>query len=138
MNRNRYLFVRIDDVCPGMNIVKFEKTLKLLDEYNIRPLLGIVPNNQDLSLNNENLISNFWEYVLDLKKKGFVVSQHGYNHVYVTDCSGILKINKRSEFAGLSYQNQYDKLKSGKKILEQNDLDTDVFMAPSHSYDKTT
>ncbi|MBR3423503.1 MAG: DUF2334 domain-containing protein, partial [Clostridia bacterium] len=51
---------------------------------------------------------------------------------------GLICRRRMSEFAGLEYDVQFDKLNHGKEILEQNGLPTDVFFAPGHSYDRNT
>ncbi|NTW33617.1 MAG: DUF2334 domain-containing protein, partial [Bacteroidetes bacterium] len=35
----------------------------------------------------------------ELQKKGFLIALHGYQHRYVTENSGIMRINEYSEFA---------------------------------------
>ena len=66
-----------------------------------------MPDNQDPALVVGASQPGFWVYMRQLKKKGWVVAQHGYQHIYKTKDSGILKINQRSEFAGLPYDEQY-------------------------------
>lgn len=130
--------VRFDDVCPCMKTENFNILCKALEEKNAFPLLGVVPCNVDENLNcvEENL--NFWEEIKKLKEKGYSIAQHGTYHEYVSSNGGILNLNKRSEFAGLSYENQYEKIKKGKDILLSHGIDTNIFMAPSHSYDINT
>ena len=36
--------VRMDDITPDMDWEKFEAFKTILDKYNIKPLLGIVPD----------------------------------------------------------------------------------------------
>ena len=50
----------------------------------------------------------------------------------------MLGINQNSEFAGLSYEIQYEKLKRGQEILRKSGVCTDIFMAPGHTYDADT
>ncbi len=52
--------------------------------------------------------------------------------------SGILKINNRSEFAGLEFEEQLGKLKEAINIFNKNRIATSIFMAPSHSFDMNT
>lgn len=73
-----------------------------------------------------------------MQQDGWSISQHGYCHVYETEDSGLLGINPFSEFAGLSYERQYEKLKKGKDILKSHRIETDIFMAPGHTYDANT
>jgi Uncharacterized protein conserved in bacteria (DUF2334). len=128
----------MDDICPQMNMEKFLEYKMLFDEFDIRPLIGIIPDNQDDSLKYNNDFPNFWEMMRQLQQDGWAIAQHGYQHVYDSEEAGILSKRKLSEFAGLSYENQVEKIKKGQRILAENELSTDIFMAPGHSYDLVT
>jgi predicted deacetylase len=129
---------RMDDICPTMNWLNFYKVIQILKENDIKPLLGIIPHCEDKKLCCDIPSGNFFDIMRKFKDEGYLFAQHGYNHVYVNDNGGILKINRQSEFAGLTFNEQLKKIKNGKKIMEQQELVTDIFMAPSHSYDKNT
>ena len=70
--------------------------------------------------------------------EGYVPAMHGCNHVYTTDDAGIFPLNPFSEFAGVSLYDQLKLIGYGKKLLRNKGIDTDVFMAPGHSYDINT
>ncbi len=129
---------RLDDVTPDMDWEHFEAAEALFEKYHLYPLLGIVPDNRDLHLKAGECRKDFWELMRTLKKRGYTIAQHGYRHVYETTDAGLLGINPFSEFAGLPYAKQREKLEQGKKILQEQQLETDIFMAPGHSYDKNT
>ena len=40
--------IRLDDAPPKMNPHGWEKMERLLDKYNIRPIVGIIPDNKDV------------------------------------------------------------------------------------------
>jgi hypothetical protein len=44
----------------------------------------------------------------------------------------------QSEFAGLQYREQLEKISAGKAILARENLASDVWVAPSHSFDRET
>lgn len=73
-----------------------------------------------------------------IRKKGYKIAMHGFNHVYDTKTRGNINCGFKSEFAGHSFIKQYEKIKKGKEILESHNVYTDVFFAPSHSYDDNT
>lgn len=133
------LLFRLDDIAPGLSSANLARLEKIFDQYNIKPLMGVVPQNQD-----DNLIvqkqeeETFWQEVKRLTDKGWAVSMHGFCHVYCTQESGLLKANPFSEFAGLDYQTQSDKLKEGRELLQKHGIDTDCFMAPGHTFDINT
>jgi predicted deacetylase len=134
----KYLF-RMDDICPTMSNRRFAAFEKLFKANDIRPLIGIVPDNRDSNLDIDSANPNFWGDMRSLvKDHGWSVSQHGDTHVYETRDGGLLNINANSEFSGLPYEVQRAKLEHGAAILKGQGLATDIFMAPSHSYDHTT
>lgn len=130
--------VRMDDITPDMNWDNFIFFLNLFEQTGIAPLLGIVPDNRDKSLTCEAAHDDFYNIMKSLENKGFILSMHGYHHVYTTKHGGMFPLNRQSEFAGLSFEKQREILKSGREKLKQNGIDTDIFMAPAHSYDKNT
>lgn len=138
MDNKVQCMIRLDDITPDMNWEKFYRAKSIFDQYHICPLLGVVPDNQDATLHKEEGRADFWGIIHGLQDDGWKIAQHGTFHCYETEDSGLLGINPFSEFAGLSYEKQIEKLQNGKKILETNGITTDIFMAPGHTYDKIT
>ncbi len=139
--------VRMDDIAPGMDWKKFADFKVLLDEYGIKPLIGVVPDNQDRNLErteengkdrHEHMPEDFWEYVKGLQEQGWIVAMHGYRHVYTQKKGGVFPLNLFSEFAGLPLAEQLAMLEKGRSVLDSHGIKTDIFMAPAHSYDRNT
>lgn len=135
--------VRLDDITPDMDWERFQKCKALLDQYQVKPLIGVVPDNRDENLIKKNqdkeaVPSDFWKYVRQLKEEGWIISMHGYRHRYSTRKGGLFPLNNFSEFAGLPFEQQKEMLAEGKRILREKGIETDIFMAPAHSYDKNT
>lgn len=130
--------IRLDDITPDMNWDNFERMLRLLKKYEIRPLLGVVPDNQDELLHCMEARADFFDVIRGLQKEGFCIAQHGYTHLYETDAKGLLGLNPFSEFAGLPPERQREKLEKGKAVLTKEGIDTNIFMPPGHTYDKNT
>ena len=130
--------IRMDDITPDMDWGKFNRFKDLLDAYHIAPLIGVVPKNKDekLSLNPER--EDFWNYIGQLRDRGWIIAMHGYKHRYTTKDPGLFPIGGKSEFAGLPFERQDEMIRKGKRILRAGGIDTDIFMAPSHSFDKNT
>ena len=137
----RYL-VRIDDVSPYMSKDKFEAVKAVLDKYGICPIIGVIPDCRDENIkaspDDRYSQDEYRELLTDLISRGWTVAMHGINHVYTTEDAGLLGINPFSEFAGLSYDTQYTKLRQGREILRRLGADTRLFMAPGHSFDLNT
>lgn len=130
--------IRMDDITPDMDWAKFLRFKELCDLYQVKPLIGVVPDNRDELLQIDAARENFWEYILELQREGWVIAQHGSEHIYKTKKMGCFPLNRLSEFAGLSYDEQLVSLKKGQDILKAHGIYTDVFMAPAHSYDGNT
>ncbi len=130
--------IRMDDITPDMDWAKFDRFKALLDKYDVKPLIGVVPDNKDEKLSIDPKREDFWQYVKELQEKGWIVAMHGLNHLYTTKKAGLFPIGGKSEFAGLPLMKQDEMIRQGKGILEENGIFTDIFMAPSHSFDKHT
>lgn len=135
---SRKIIFRLDDICPCMNHAKFNRMRIIFEKYNVHPIIGVIPDCRDDSVNVDCDDPEFWNEIHRLVELGWSVAMHGCYHIYVTDNKGLVSHNHRSEFAGLSYEEQYCKLKQGKELLLSHGVRTDIFMAPSHTYDKNT
>lgn len=132
------ILLRFDDICDTMNWEQWLKAKELLDNYGVKALLGVIPDCKDRDLSIDPPRKDFWEYVKSLQKEGYTIAMHGLYHVFDTEARGIVTKKKRSEFAGHSYEEQYEKIKKGKEIFLINGIETDVFFAPAHSFDDNT
>lgn len=132
--------VRLDDITPDMDWERFLAVKKLLDRCKIKPLIGVIPDNRDENIKGKETGEHpeFWSYMQELKSEGWVIAMHGFQHRYTTQKGGCFPLNAFSEFAGLPYEKQRSMLQMGKEILSQKGIETEIFMAPAHSYDKNT
>lgn len=130
--------IRLDDAADRMDCQKWNQIEHLLDKYDIKPLVGVIPNCKDKMMDIYDVDSDFWNKVHQWENKGWTIALHGYEHVYCTDDGGINPVNKRSEFAGLSLEKQKHKIKNGVEIFRNHGLEPKVFFAPSHTFDLNT
>ena len=130
--------IRMDDITSDMDFEKFYRVKKILDRYQIKPLLGIVPFNQDDNLKRNPCCEDFSTFLKMLKEEGYILALHGCYHVYTTDKKGLFPLNNFSEFAGISYEKQSEMIAKGKQRLLEWGIDTDIFMAPAHTFDRKT
>ncbi len=134
------ILIRIDDIAENMNWELMEKCEKLFNKYSIKPLLGVIPNNQDKELLKHQKKDKFWNKVRDWQNDGWEISMHGYTHIYDS------KTNKRdyfsyggdSEFFGHPYEEQVYRLESGLKKFKEENIKIRSFFAPNHTYDENT
>lgn len=134
----RYYLVRLDDACPQMNKLKWQRIENILDKYGIKPMVGIIPHNEDPATCVDVADTDFTSKILNWQRKGWAIALHGYNHVCTTVTGGINPVHKRSEFAGLSLVEQKEKISKGYKTLIATGLLPKYFFAPSHTYDENT
>ena len=130
--------IRMDDITPDMDAGKFNAFIALCESFGVKPLLGIVPNCKDPKLAYNAPDAAFWNRMHELKAQGYTLAQHGCTHEYRTKTAGMFPLNRNSETAGLPYREQYALLAQGRKKLLEQGIDTDIYMAPSHSYDRAT
>jgi predicted deacetylase len=134
------LLIRMDDVAENMNWTLMDKCELLFDKYEIKPLLGVIPINQDPELLQFPKNSSFWEKVKDWKNKGWEVTMHGCNHLYTqkSDKKDIFNYGGNSEFYGLDYSSQLNKIQIGLQEFKKRNIKVRSFFAPNHIYDKNT
>jgi hypothetical protein len=133
----RYL-VRFDDICPGMNWPRWRQIEGILDVNGVKPLLAVVPQNEDAKLDVGERAPDFWQHVRKWQARGWTIGLHGYQHLYATRDAGIVGLNDRSEFAGLPAAEQADKLSRAVAIFREQSIRPDVWIAPAHSFDAAT
>tara|TARA_B100000886_G_C20378316_1_gene472786 strand:- start:568 stop:1257 length:690 start_codon:yes stop_codon:yes gene_type:complete len=112
----------------------------LFDKYAIKPLMGVIPINQDPELLNFPKNDKFWERVSTWQSKGWEITMHGCNHLYTqrSDKKDIFNYGGNSEFYGLSYDEQLLKIKTGLEEFKKRNIKVRSFFAPNHIYDKNT
>lgn len=132
----------MDDINPCMNHEKFNKVMNIFAEANVIPLLGVVPDNQDRTIGDCEEDSNFWMHMRELQRQHRAeLAIHGLTHCYKSKDGGLLGqygYKKQSEFAGVSYEEQYSALQKGLGIFKDHKITTNVFMAPGHTFDENT
>lgn len=137
---NRKYLIRLDDASPTMNSYKWGRMEALLDYYNVKPMVGIVPDCKDEKLIYQQADLGFWENALSWQKKGWAIALHGYDHCYISEkgMQGLNPMWKRSEFAGVPIDIQREKIHRGIVILKDHGLKPQYFFAPSHTFDEST
>ena len=131
-------YIRLDDACERMNVDNWDRIEKILDSFNICPLVGVIPHCLDKDMEKYDVDKGFWKKAVNWQHKGWIIALHGFNHVYVTSDGGINPVHNRSEYAGLSLDNQKNKIREGLEILKSHGLNSKVFFTPSHTFDKNT
>jgi len=135
----RYL-IRLDDALPTLRTETWEVVENLLDEYEIKPMVAVIPNNHDDAMEFNETDPYFWERVKSWKSKGWSIALHGYSHSYhkINRKHSLVPLHDRSEFVGLSLEVQRNKFAKASRVFSEKGIKPDLFIAPSHSFDETT
>jgi len=140
IKNNKSLLIRIDDIAENMNWQFIYRCEELFDKFNLKPLIGVIPDNKDSELLKYQKKENFWSEVRRWSQKGWEVSMHGYNHLYKTETNfkDFFGYGGKSEFYGLSYNAQSEMISAGLNVFKKNNLEVRSFFSPNHTYDLQT
>jgi hypothetical protein len=130
--------IRLDDACPTQNDASWRRIEALLDAHSVRPVVAVVPDNRDPDLICEPARDDFWFRARCWQNKGWAIGLHGWQHRFHTDEPGLVPLNRRSEFAGLSLTAQRNKIRAGYRRLRSEGLSPRIWVAPAHSFDHVT
>ena len=121
---SRGTLIRIDDIAENMNWEMMRKCERLFLKYNIKPLLGVIPNNKDPEFLKYPKDNNFWFKIKKWQELGWEISMHGYSHMYGTETKGkdYFMLGGKSEFFGKSLNEQIRIIKSGLRIFKEKNI----------------
>ncbi|MDB4984647.1 MAG: hypothetical protein JWM20_826 [Patescibacteria group bacterium] len=140
MIQSRYL-IRLDDACHTMDLAKWEQLETVFKEFGIRPIVGVIPNNRDKDFFLRPALSDsqFWNRIKDWRQAGWDIAMHGYEHILIpTGARSLVNLNARTEFAGLPYGVQEEKIRKGWEIFRAQGIEPKIWIAPAHSFDNET
>ena len=122
-----------------MAVKNWKKFELFFEEQNIKPIIGVVPENKDKKLGNE-YDPDFWLKVKKWDKLGWSIALHGLNHLLqpIDPSKSFFGFGKKSEFVGLSKNQQTKIILKSLSIFNTNNIEPKLFMAPSHSFDQIT
>lgn len=137
---NKKYLIRLDDACPTMDAKKWQRIENILDAYGMRPMVGVIPANEDPKQQIDIADKEFWTKVKTWEKKGWAIALHGYDHCFISDegLSGLNPLWARSEFAGVTLEKQKEKIRKGVEVFTSNGIELRYFFAPAHTYDENT
>jgi predicted deacetylase len=130
--------LRFDDMCPTIDWDVWQKLEDIMVQEGVRPILSVIPDNQDPHLHEGPPNEQFWERVRTWQARGWTIGLHGYQHRYVSRNPGIIGLKPYSEFAGVPSEQQRAKLEQGLSIFSREGVRPDVWVAPAHSFDENT
>jgi len=133
----RYL-LRLDDLCPAMPAARWARYFSMIDELGVKPMLAVVPANQDAELEGSAPDPGFWRKMQALESAGATIALHGYRHLTLGKGPSMVPLHPRSEFAGIPADRQRSWIAEGLRILRGHGLDPKLWIAPKHGFDQGT
>jgi predicted deacetylase len=130
--------LRIDDLCPTVSAERWAQFRALIEEFGLKPILAVVPDNQDPELKVSVPDPAFWERMSDLETGGAAIGLHGYRHVCVERGCSLIDLHRTSEFAGVPAEAQRTWIAEGLGILRGHGLNPKIWVAPRHGFDAET
>ena len=136
-NLHQFLF-RLDDACPTWRKESWLRIDAIFKRFNVKPLVAVIPDNQDQGLLQAKPDLGFWKQILSWQEEGWSIGLHGYQHRFDSLKSGLGRINKYSEFAGHGLAEQKRRVRRGYELLLSYGLRPEFWVAPAHSFDRFT
>lgn len=135
----RYI-LRLDDACETYRREVWLKLEEVLDRYDIKPIVGVIPKNIDPALKFGAPDPEFWDRVRNWQKKGWIIAMHGYRHDLRNSGKqgSLVPIQPLTEFAGFPAENQREKIRLAWGIFRREQVKPTMWMAPAHSFDRIT
>jgi hypothetical protein len=133
----RYL-LRFDDLCATVSRERWQRCVTFLEEFQIQPILAVVPDNQDPELQISPPDLEFWHRMRSMERAGAMIGLHGYRHLCRSSGRSLLPLHRESEFAGVPAETQHTWIREGLRILREHGLDPRIWVAPRHGFDHNT
>jgi len=130
--------LRFDDLCPTVSDRWRLRLLPLIREFQICPILAVVPDNRDPNLQLDSPDSTFWAAMRELESAGAAIGLHGYHHLSNSRGRSLVPLHRDSEFAGVPRGTQRHWICEGLRILRNHQLNPRIWVAPRHGFDVQT
>jgi predicted deacetylase len=130
--------LRIDDLCPTVHVERWQRISAIIGKHGIRPMLAVVPDNRDPDLMLSASAPHFWADLRRLEKAGATIALHGFQHLCVRRARALIPLHRTGEFAGVAFEIQRQWIRQGLDILRAHGLQPRLWVAPRHSFDRTT
>ena len=130
--------LRFDDLCPTMRQSQWARLLPVIKELRIRPILAVVPDNQDHELQQEPADPEFWAAMRAMEADEATIALHGFRHLCGSVGRSLVPRHNRSEFAGVDENTQRQWIRTGMTMLREHGLNPKMWVAPRHGFDQAT
>jgi predicted deacetylase len=130
--------LRFDDLCPTVSRSRWRRFLPIIEEFGLRPILAVVPDNLDRDLDREDPDPDFWTHMRTMEANGATIALHGYRHLCHSQGKSLVPLHRHSEFAGVPLDTQREWISAGFGILRAQGLNPRIWVAPRHGFDRNT
>jgi predicted deacetylase len=130
--------LRFDDLCPTMSHHRWQRFLPLIEEFHLRPILAVIPENQDTELALSPSDPEFWARMRAMEAAGATIALHGLHHYCASRGKSLLPLHLHTEFSGVPEETQQRWIREGLEILRGHGLNPKIFVAPRHGFDHAT
>lgn len=130
--------IRLDDASEHWNKNNWHRIHDLLEEYNIKPIVAIIPLNRDNELMRFPDDSLYEETIKMWIHNGWTPAMHGCSHVARQQSAGMYPVHNISEFAGCSISTQRQLIRDGYRKMLEIGIKPLIFVAPFHTFDRNT
>ena len=130
--------LRFDDLCPTIEHEHWLRYLPMIEEFGLKPILAVIPDNQDTEFNLSPPDPMFWPLMRAMEAEGATIALHGYRHLCASQGESLLSLHHHSEFAGVPDVTQQRWIREGLRILRGQGLNPTMFVAPRHGFDHAT
>lgn len=130
--------LRIDDLCPTLDRERWRLVAAMVRQYDLKPILAVVPDNRDPALRFCDASPEFWGEMRSLQECGATIALHGLHHTCVVHGRSLVPLHTVSEFAGVPIEQQRADICTGLKILRGHGLRPRLLIAPRHGFDRNT
>jgi len=130
--------LRFDDLCPTHSRSGWAPFEALIEEFSLKPILAVVPDNRDPELEIDAPDPEFWSRMQALEAGGAAIALHGYQHLCRSRGRSLVPLYGETEFAGVPAAVQRQWIAAGLGILRARGLNPRVWVAPQHGFDLAT
>ncbi len=130
--------LRFDDLCPTISRSNWERFLPLIEEFRLRPILAVIPDNQDPDLMLSDPDPEFWNRMRAMEADGATIAVHGFQHLCDSHGRSLLALHRKTEFAGVAEEVQREWIHTGLEVLRGYGLNPRLWVAPRHGFDRAT
>lgn len=130
--------LRFDDLCPTVSSARWQRFLPMVQEFGLRPILAVVPDNRDRSLRLSPPDPEFWAQMRALEAAGSSIALHGYRHLCASTGRSLVPLHGHTEFAGVPERTQREWIHAGLEVLRGEGLHPKIWVAPRHGFDRKT